>query len=151
MRTRDTSIFTKLDGEKKYKWNVTFQSASAVKYATASPDFTFLIKGPQLPMPKLTIGDTQALSSLSWTESLGAQSYSLVIRRRAIDETEWTVFKQEKMKTLFWEFGLLTPGAYRFEVTAESDVRSSSDTDTREIMIKPTKQQVLDNLRAIKK
>ena len=146
-KTQDTAVRVKLTSMKIYHWNVTFETDRA-SYAVNPDARWFIIKGPKLSMPTLDDVELPSVTEISWSDALGAEDYEAILYRRALDETEWKPFMAEpETKETVWHFDKLTPGAYRIEVTAHSSLRTSSDTDFIEFVVKPTKAELIAALR----
>lgn len=147
-KTSQTSHIVRLSALKSYRWSVTFESEQAVNYSTEAKPRTFVILGAELAKPVLNKIEPPKVTEVSWSTVLDAESYEVAILWRALDETDWKPLRENtEVKTNSWQFEKLAPGAYRIELTAHADFRTSSETTYAEFTVKPTRQELAQALR----
>lgn len=150
-KTTNTSLKIQAEGSKKYNWYVTFETAEAVSYLSeinTAKIQSFIVKGPRLTKPLIDDITLPNLTRVSWKAVPQAEFNEVRIQRRNLDENEWKTFLvKPDVKTTSIDFAKLSPGAYRIEVTAHSAMRSDSETDFVEFVVKPSVADLNESLR----
>lgn len=151
-KTTQTSLKIQAEGSKKYNWYVTFETAGSVSYLSeinTAKIQSFIVKGPPLAKPVIEDITLPNLTRVSWKAVPQAEFSEVRIQRRNLDEAEWKSYLvKPETKGNSLDFPKLSPGAYRIEVTAHSPMRSDSETDFIEFVVKPTVTDLNDSLRA---
>lgn len=146
--TRKTSGRVKLTGMKRYNWSVTFETTSSITYKAEAKSRTFMVKGPKLTKPVIEDIEIPEVTEFNWSDSPGVETYEAILMRRNLDEAEWKPFAERKDSAEpTWEFEKLPAGYYRVEVTAHAKMRTSSESDFIEFIVKPTKDDLIRALR----
>jgi hypothetical protein len=132
-----------------FRWKVIFESDKSIGYESKAKESTFSILGPKIEKPILQLVTQPAVKAIEWQSCAGAEWYTLSLKYRNIDETDWAdgVRVSEKVPQASFKFAKkLDPGRYRLEVAAFSKNRVDSDAAVLEFTIKPTENELLETL-----
>jgi hypothetical protein len=135
-------VFTGTDTSKKlavppgkvYFWQVSFESAGDTDYAQEPKVFSFTLQGSKLLKPEIT----RAGPTLNWDANPEASHFLAKFYYRHLDETEWTLVREETLPASSWPIAKLKPGSYKLEVTATAPRHLSSDPAAFEFTVKPS-------------
>lgn len=129
-----------LPAGKAYAWQVTFLTDKSVGYLAAPQIGNFKVLGKQLIKPVIAEATKQ---KAKWKPSPGAKSYKVKLLIKALDEDEWSVFKDfPKQDVTALSFEKLKPANYKLEVVAQAPNHMSSEPATAEFTVKPSHEEL---------
>lgn len=141
--TRSTRKLLNIPPGEIYYWQVFFDSSNSVTYNQNPPLFTFTLQGMMLVRPEITtkvvFGDVKLFT---WKKSPGAKEYGVKLYFRYLDETDYSLVREEKVAASQLDTQKLLPGQYKLEVQARAPVRAPSEWAEFEFVIKPSEAEL---------